>query len=278
MNRARLHVMNPSTGETIRELPMDDREMALGKLDAAWACFQDRSQALALHERIEILERLHALMASEEQALAELIALEGGKPLQDALVEASRATAGVRIAINVISEDLGTVIPLGHRAASAGRSNFTRKFSRGVVLAFSAFNHPLNLIVHQIDLQRAHWVASHFPERAWLAANLSLGADDQARRLRLQSTAQATGLPITACGDVHMHTRKRRMLQDVLSAIRHGCQVRELGYRALPCGEKHLQLRNNLQARYPQAWLEESLRIAERCQFGLDRSAMCCSS
>ena len=150
MNRARLHVTNPSTGETIRELPTDDREAALGKLDAAWACFHDRSQALALHERIEILERLHALMTSEEQALAELIALEGGKPLQDALVEASRATAGVRIAINVISEDLGTVIPLGHRAASAGRSNFTRKFSRGVVLAFSAFNHPLNLIVHQI--------------------------------------------------------------------------------------------------------------------------------
>ena len=84
MNRARLHVTNPSTGETIRELPTDDREAALGKLDAAWACFHDRSQALALHERIEILERLHALMTSEEQALAELIALEGGKPLQDA--------------------------------------------------------------------------------------------------------------------------------------------------------------------------------------------------
>ena len=150
MDTARLPVMNPSTGEMIREIPVDDRATALGKLDAAWACFHDRSRSLALHERIEILERLYSLMAREEQSLAELIALEGGKPLQDALVEASRAKAGVRIAINVISEDLGNVIPLGHQAASAGRTNMTRKFSRGVVLAFSAFNHPLNLIVHQI--------------------------------------------------------------------------------------------------------------------------------
>ncbi len=145
-----LPVINPSTGQTIEELTADDRETALGKLERAAACFKDSGQSLALHERIETLERLIPIMRREEKALAELIALEGGKPLTDARVEAARAIAGVRIAINVISEDLGKVIPLGHQAASAGRLNLTGKFPRGVVLAFSAFNHPLNLIVHQV--------------------------------------------------------------------------------------------------------------------------------
>ena len=40
-------------------------------------------------------------------------------------------------------------MPLGSHASSAGRHGITRFFPRGVVLAFSAFNHPLNLVVHQ---------------------------------------------------------------------------------------------------------------------------------
>ena len=150
MRSARLAVHNPSTGDVIREIPVDSRTEALAKLDTAWQCFHTRKKQLALHQRIEILERLFHLMEAEEPALAALIAEEGGKPLTDASVEASRAKAGVRIAINVISAESGNVIPLGHQAASAGRTNLTRKFPRGVVLAFSAFNHPLNLIVHQL--------------------------------------------------------------------------------------------------------------------------------
>ncbi|NRB70669.1 MAG: error-prone DNA polymerase, partial [Xanthomonadales bacterium] len=186
-----------------------------------------------------------------------------------------RLNDGSRLVLLAPTKDaysqLCTLITRGRRQAKKGSYQLQEhQFEQGL-------NHCLALWLPQAgadgeqDLRRAHWLASHFPERAWLAANLSLGADDQGRSLRLQNTARATGLPVTACGDVHMHTRKRRMLQDVLSAIRHGCQVRELGYRALPCGEKHLQLRRNLQARYPQAWLEESLRIAERCHFGLDQ-------
>ena len=72
------------------------------------------------------------------------------------------------------------------------------------------------------DLLTAHWVASHFPERSWLAASLNLGVDDQQRIANLVSTARAAGLPMTACGDVQMHTRPRGMLNDVLGAIRPG--------------------------------------------------------
>jgi len=121
------------------------------------------------------------------------------------------------------------------------------------------------------DVLTAHWVAAHFPGRGWLAASLCLGFDDRSRLARLVDTANAAGLPLTACGDVQMHTRPRRILHDVLAAIRHGCTLPELGYRALPCGERHLRSRQRLAMLYRQELLDESVRIARRCQFRLDQ-------
>ena len=128
----------------------DSGDSAANKLELAWRRFKDKKQHLPLHERISILERLVQVMERETDAFAEMIAQDGGKPLTDARVETSRAIAGVRMAIQTVSEERGHVIPLGHQASSAGRISFTQKFPRGVVLAFSAFNHPLNLIVHQV--------------------------------------------------------------------------------------------------------------------------------
>ena len=121
------------------------------------------------------------------------------------------------------------------------------------------------------DVLTAHWVASHFPGRSWLAVSLCLGFDDGSRLARLLETAEAAGLPVTACGDVQMHTRSRRMLHDVLAAIRLGCTLPELGYRALPCGERHLRKPSRLATLYRQELLDESVRIAQSCHFQLDQ-------
>ncbi|MGA9572606.1 MAG: error-prone DNA polymerase [Lysobacterales bacterium] len=123
----------------------------------------------------------------------------------------------------------------------------------------------------ELDVLTAHWVASHFPGRGWLAASLCLGFDDRSRLARMVDTAKAVGLPVTACGDVQMHTRARRMLHDLLAAVRLGCTLPELGYRALPCGERHLRSRQRLASLYRQALLDESIRIAQRCHFRLDQ-------
>ena len=123
----------------------------------------------------------------------------------------------------------------------------------------------------EADVLTAHWVASHFPERSWIAASLCLGFDDESHLARLIDTAKAAGLPVTACGDVQMHTRSRRMLHDVLTAIRYGCTLPDLGYRALPCGERHLRSRRHLATLYRQELLDESMRIAQRCCFSLDQ-------
>jgi len=121
------------------------------------------------------------------------------------------------------------------------------------------------------DVLTAHWLAAYFPGRCWLGASLHLGPDDAKRMQHLLTTARAAGLPVAACGDVQMHTRSRRMLHDVLGAIRHGCTVAELGYRALPCGERHLRSRERLAQLFPAEMLEESAAIAERCLFRLEQ-------
>ena len=121
------------------------------------------------------------------------------------------------------------------------------------------------------DVLTAHWLASHFPGRSWLAVSLNLGFDDNSRLARLISTAETAGLPVTACGDVQMHIRSRRMLHDVLAAIRLGCSLPDLGYRALPCGERHLRSQQQLCTLYRQELLEETVGIAQRCHFRLDQ-------
>ena len=76
-------------------------------------------------------------------------------------------------------------------------------------------------------------------------------------------------MPLVASGDVHMHVRSRRALQDTLTAIRHRASVAEVGDKLFPNGERHLRRREVLAANYPAALMDESLRIAARCTFDL---------
>ena len=115
------------------------------------------------------------------------------------------------------------------------------------------------------------WLKSVFPERLWLAVERHRGPDDDRRWQQLQRLAQTHDLPMVATGDVHMHVRGRRALQDTLTAIRHHCTVAEAGWRLFPNGERHLRTRQALSAVYPAELLAESVRLAERCTFTLDQ-------
>lgn len=117
--------------------------------------------------------------------------------------------------------------------------------------------------------RHASWLRERFPERLWLGIELHRSADD-ARRLRgLLALAADCGLPPVACGDVHMHARGRRALQDCMTAIRHHLPVAEAGAHLFANGERHLRRREELAELYPPELLAETLRIAARCTFDL---------
>ncbi|MBT8121421.1 MAG: aldehyde dehydrogenase family protein, partial [Gammaproteobacteria bacterium] len=101
-------------------------------------------------ERIRILQKTADLMRAQRETLALDAAREGGKPLPDSLVEVDRAIDGVHGCIECLRSDAGREIPMGINAASSGRLAMTHREPIGVVVAVSAFNHPLNLIVHQV--------------------------------------------------------------------------------------------------------------------------------
>ncbi|MHC5789270.1 error-prone DNA polymerase [Pseudomonas idahonensis] len=114
-----------------------------------------------------------------------------------------------------------------------------------------------------------HWLRQIFPERLWLALELHCGQDDARRLQQRLALAAQWGLPAVACGDVHMHVRGRRALQDTMTAIRHHLPVAEAGQRLFANGERHLRPIEVLQGLYPQTLLDESLTIAGRCAFDL---------
>ncbi len=114
------------------------------------------------------------------------------------------------------------------------------------------------------------WLRERFPGRGWLAVELHRGPDDHARLAALRAQGLRLGLPLVAAGDVHMHARSRRALQDTLTAVRHKTTVAQAGHRLFPNGERHLRSRRALAAIYPPELLAQSVAIAARCTFALD--------
>lgn len=115
------------------------------------------------------------------------------------------------------------------------------------------------------------WLCALFPERLWLGVELHRGPDDTARLQRLLELAGNHDLPAVACGDVHMHARGRRALQDCMTAIRHHLPVAEAGAHLFANGERHLRRLEELGELYPPELLAQSLCIAERCSFDLSQ-------
>jgi error-prone DNA polymerase len=120
------------------------------------------------------------------------------------------------------------------------------------------------------DAGHARFVAERFPGRAWIAAELLCGPDDRARLAALRELGRASGLPLVAAGDVHMHLRSRRALQDTLTAIRLRTRVAACGHALHPNAERHLRLRMRLAGIYPSELLAETVAIAGRCSFSLE--------
>jgi len=143
---SKLEVHAPWDGSFVAEFDSigpDGAERALATAAAL-------GEPLPVDERTAILERARARMQEEREDLAETAAREGGKPLVDSLVEVDRAIDGMRLCCEAIRTQAGSGIPMGINPASRERLAFTRWEPIGPVLAFSAFNHPLNLIVHQV--------------------------------------------------------------------------------------------------------------------------------
>ena len=145
-----LEVTSPFNSEPVATVETIDESGAERALQVATKLYGDRNAWMPAHERAAILERTAGLMRDRFDALAHMAVLEGGKPLRDTRIEIERAIDGVKNCVECIQSEHGSEVPMQLNAASANRVAFTRREPLGVVVAVSAFNHPLNLIVHQV--------------------------------------------------------------------------------------------------------------------------------
>ncbi len=143
-------IFAPFDRSPIARVAQADQAAVEQALSTAHALHRDRDALLPVAERVAILERTAVLMTERREWLAVEAAREGGKPLKDSLVEVDRAIDGVKECVEHLRTRGGREIPMRINAASANRMAFTSPEPIGVVVAFSAFNHPLNLIVHQV--------------------------------------------------------------------------------------------------------------------------------
>lgn len=149
MSAETIKVRSPYNEELLQEIEVAKREDVESALELARSVFDDQEKWLAKHERVAILQKTVEIMKSRKEELTVIAANEGGKPCQDSKVEVDRAINGVMLAIEQMGVFAGKEIAMGHTPSSVNRMAYTMKEPIGVVASISAFNHPLNLIVHQ---------------------------------------------------------------------------------------------------------------------------------
>jgi acyl-CoA reductase-like NAD-dependent aldehyde dehydrogenase len=146
----RLKVNSPYDGHLITEIDLHDADQVESALETAYQLAKDYDKTLPAHQRIEILEKTADLVQAKAEEFAHQAAEEGGKPLVDSRIELARAVQGIREAAQSVSQLVGHEIPMKLTASSMNRMALTIREPIGVVAAISAFNHPFNLIVHQV--------------------------------------------------------------------------------------------------------------------------------
>ncbi|MBS1200698.1 MAG: dnaE2 [Proteobacteria bacterium] len=119
------------------------------------------------------------------------------------------------------------------------------------------------------DPDEGAWLKERLAGRLWLAVELSAGGADRERLAQLTALAGRLRLPAVASGNVHMHVRRRRALQDTLTAIRCRVTLKDAGFALAANGERHLREIATLDRLYPRELLDETLVVAGRCRFSL---------
>ena len=144
-----LKVRSPFDQKLIKEVPLATTKQMEKALDRAYNLFSNPANWLPKFRRVEILENIAFILEERSEEIIHIAAKEGGKPLIDTQIEMARAINGVKLAIENIGQLKGEEVAMGHTQSSANRLAYTMIEPIGVVAAVSAYNHPINLIIHQ---------------------------------------------------------------------------------------------------------------------------------
>lgn len=144
-----LQILNPYNSELVGLTWMASADQLDRAIAAAGKAFET-TRKQPVFERVKILDSLSAKMKEHRDEIATLIALEAGKPIRDAEVEADRGIFTVQVASEEAKRIEGNVVPLDLLPSSKGRFGIVRRFPIGPIAGISPFNFPLNLALHKV--------------------------------------------------------------------------------------------------------------------------------
>jgi len=223
-----------------------------------------------------------ALAITDECSLAGIVrALEASNATGVRLIVGSefRLTDDTRFVLLVENAAgytrLCELITRGRRAAGKGTYKLSRRdveavFGKGDPGVFALWL-PDHAPGEEPDEDAGRWLQALFGQRTHLAVELHREDDDDARLRMLLSLAESLCMTPIASGDVHMATRRQRMLQDTMTAIRHTLPLDECGAHLFRNGERHLRARRTLANIHPHGLLDNAVKLAARCTFRLDK-------
>jgi len=213
-----------------------------------------------------------AIALTDECSVAGIVrAHVAAKDLKVRLIVGSELTLadGVKLVLLVADlrgyETLCELITQARRAAPKGEYRLAREDFPASLEGLEALWVPGGVASEE----QGAWVAHTFAGHAWIAVELHRGPDDAARIVELEALGSRLGLRCIAAGDVHMHARDRRKLQDVMTAIRVRRPLAEVGRDLKPNGERYLRSIGRLSAIYPARLLAATRDVAARCTFSL---------
>ena len=215
--------------------------------------------ALALTDECSVAGVVRAHMAARNRRLKLIVGAE------------FRLVCGLKLAALAIDRSgygrLCRLITRARRAALKGQYTLTRA---DLEAAAPEGCFILWLPGPQIEAGEARWLTERFPEKLRIAVELLRDGEDGARLARLTALGAELGVPLLASGDVHMHVRARRRLQDALTAIRLNLPIAEVGSKLYANGERYLREPERLVRLYPRQLLEAAAELADGCHFSLD--------
>ena len=143
-------IQSPYSSEFIAKVEQADAGALEQSLKNANYSFHAVMKKMPAYRRAEILYAVSQMIKENHEALALAIVQEGGKPLKDARIEVTRAINTVKMCGDTALELNGDQITMDRASGTEYHIAFTLREPIGPVLAISAFNHPVNLVCHQI--------------------------------------------------------------------------------------------------------------------------------
>jgi glyceraldehyde-3-phosphate dehydrogenase (NADP+) len=110
----------------------------------------ETTRKLPSWRRSEILAAVSASIAENRDDFARTIALEAGKPIKTARLEADRAVFTFAVAAEEAKRIYGEILPLDWLPGNDGRVGHVRRIPLGPIAGITPFNFPLNLVSHKV--------------------------------------------------------------------------------------------------------------------------------